>query len=132
MAVKTGTSNDLRDNWTIGYTPDYVVAAWVGNNDNSPMSQVASGITGASPIWSKMMRKLLESSPNNTAFAPPESLVHLPICTLTGTLTCSGCPTIYEYFVKGHEPKTVCKSEDVAKIIEDRAKATPTPTNQVL
>ena len=132
VAVKTGTSNDLRDNWTIGYTPDYVVAAWVGNNDNSPMSQVASGITGASPIWSKMMRKLLESNPNNTAFAPPESLVRLPICTLTGTLTCSGCPTIYEYFIKGKEPKTTCKSEDVAKIIEDRAKATPTPTNQVL
>ncbi|MEK7524990.1 MAG: transglycosylase domain-containing protein [Patescibacteria group bacterium] len=132
-AVKTGTSNDLRDNWTIGYTPDYVVAAWVGNNDNSPMSQVASGITGASPIWSKMMRKLLESNLNNTAFATPESLVRLPICTLTGTLTCSGCPTIYEYFIKGREPKTTCKSEDVAKILEERAKATtPTPTNQIL
>ncbi|MEK7064659.1 MAG: transglycosylase domain-containing protein, partial [Patescibacteria group bacterium] len=97
-AVKTGTSNNLRDNWTIGYTPDYVVAAWVGNNDNSPMSQVASGVTGASPIWSKMMRELLENSPTNTAFATPASLVRLPICTLTGTLTCSGCPTIYEYF----------------------------------
>ncbi|MFZ2202600.1 MAG: transglycosylase domain-containing protein [Microgenomates group bacterium] len=131
-AVKTGTSNDLRDNWTIGYTPDYVVAAWVGNNDNSPMSQVASGITGASPIWSKMMRQLLESNPTNTAFATPDSLVRLPICALTGTLTCAGCPTIYEYFVKGKEPKTVCKSEDVAKIIEERAKATPTPTNQIL
>ena len=126
-AVKTGTSNNLRDNWTIGYTPDYVVAAWVGNNDNSPMSQVASGVTGASPIWSKMMRELLENSPTNTAFATPASLVRLPICTLTGTLTCSGCPTIYEYFIKGREPKTTCKSEEVAKIIEERAKATPTP-----
>ena len=131
-AVKTGTSNNLRDNWTIGYTPDYVVAAWVGNNDNSPMSQVASGVTGASPIWSKMMRELLENSPTNTAFATPASLVRLPICTLTGTLTCSGCPTIYEYFIKGREPKTACKSEDVAKIIEERAKATPTPINQIL
>ena len=131
-AVKTGTSNNLRDNWTIGYTPDYVVAAWVGNNDNSPMSQVASGVTGASPIWSKMMRELLENSPTNTAFATPASLVRLPICTLTGTLTCSGCPTIYEYFTKGREPKTACKSEDVAKIIEERAKASPTPINQIL
>ena len=60
VAVKTGTSNDLRDNWTIGYTPNYVVAAWVGNNNNSPMSKVASGITGASPIWHKLMLYLLE------------------------------------------------------------------------
>lgn len=60
VAVKTGTSNDLRDNWTFGYTTDFVTAVWVGNNDNSPMSRVASGITGASPIWSRTMRLLLE------------------------------------------------------------------------
>ncbi len=59
IAVKTGTSNDLRDNWAIGYNSDYLVAAWVGNNDNKPMSQIASGITGASPIWSKIFNTLL-------------------------------------------------------------------------
>jgi len=60
VAVKTGTTNDMRDNWTIGYTSDYVVTVWVGNNDNSKMSWVASGITGATPIWNKVMSYLLK------------------------------------------------------------------------
>ena len=67
VAVKTGTSNNLRDNWTIGYTPNFLVGVWVGNNDNTPMSQVASGVTGASPIWAKTINYLLDHqqpSPN--------------------------------------------------------------------
>ena len=59
VAVKTGTSNDLRDNWTIGYNNNYLVASWVGNNNNQPMSQIASGVTGASPIWSDIFKNLL-------------------------------------------------------------------------
>jgi penicillin-binding protein 1C len=59
VAVKTGTSNDLRDNWTVGYNQNYLVLTWVGNNDNSPMSRIASGVTGASPIWNKIMSSLL-------------------------------------------------------------------------
>ncbi|MCL2110149.1 penicillin-binding protein [Microgenomates group bacterium] len=59
VAVKTGTTNSLRDNWTVGYTTDRLVAVWVGNNDNSPMSRIASGVTGASPIWNKVMRLTL-------------------------------------------------------------------------
>ena len=59
VAVKTGTSNDLRDNLAVGYTKDYLVAVWVGNNDNSPMGRIASGVTGATPIWNKIMTPLL-------------------------------------------------------------------------
>lgn len=59
VSVKTGTSNDLKDNWTIGYNNKYLVATWVGNNDSTPMSNIASGITGASPIWSKIFQALL-------------------------------------------------------------------------
>ncbi len=60
VAVKTGTTDMKKDNWTIGYTPDFVVAVWVGNNDNTPMDQyLASGITGAAPIWNRMMSYLL-------------------------------------------------------------------------
>jgi membrane peptidoglycan carboxypeptidase len=59
VAVKTGTTNSLRDNWTFGYTSDRLVASWVGNNDNTPMSRVASGITGASPIWNTVMKELV-------------------------------------------------------------------------
>lgn len=135
-AVKTGTSNDLRDNWTIGYTPDYLVAAWVGNNDNSPMSRVASGITGASPIWSQIMTDLLKNNTHNTAFAIPNTMVKINICTITGSLTCSGCPSRMEYFSKGAEPKTACDPEEIKKILEERAKASPTPnpatTGQIL
>ena len=121
-AVKTGTSNQLRDNWTIGYTPDFLVATWVGNNDNSPMSRVASGITGASPIWAKVMLNLLDQNPHNTAFVPPSNLLRLPICILTGTLTCSGCPTRLEYFKKGTEPKVSCKADDIQKILDQKNK----------
>lgn len=62
VAVKTGTSNDLKDNLTIGFNKDYLIAVWVGNNDSSPMSRIASGITGAAPIWNKIMRSLLSNS----------------------------------------------------------------------
>ena len=63
MAAKTGTTNDFKDNWTIGYTvaPSYLVAVWVGNNDRTPMNGLASGITGAAPIWHDLMSHLLEN-----------------------------------------------------------------------
>ena len=64
VAVKTGTTNSLRDNWCIGWTPSYLVATWVGNNDNSPMGWVASGISGATPIWNQAMRLILENKDN--------------------------------------------------------------------
>ena len=64
VAVKTGTSNDLKDNLTIGFNKDYLVAVWVGNNDSSPMARIASGITGAAPIWNKIMSSLLKDQPS--------------------------------------------------------------------
>src|SRR3989344_4217889 len=60
VSVKTGTTDEIRDNWTVGYTPSYVVGVWVGNNDNSPMSKVASGITGAAPVWNRIMSFVLK------------------------------------------------------------------------
>lgn len=119
VAVKTGTTNDKRDNWTIGYTTDYLTAVWVGNNDNSPMSQVASGITGASPIWNKIMLALLKDQPEHK-FARPENLVEAPVCTLTGQLACSGCPSRTEYFLPGTEPKLACKPEYIQQLIEQK------------
>lgn len=117
-AVKTGTSNDLRDNWTIGYTPDFLVAVWVGNNDNTPMSRVASGITGASPIWNNILTTLLQNNQNNITFTTPENLVKVPICTLTGSLACKECPYIKdEYFVKGKEPQTACSAAQINTIL---------------
>lgn len=108
VAVKTGTTNNLRDNWTIGYTSDRVVATWVGNNDNQPMSYVASGVTGASPIWNSAMRLVLsEEQPHQ--FALPNNLIKVAVCADTGTLPCSGCKNIVEeYFVPGTQPTVAC------------------------
>lgn len=110
VAVKTGTSNSFRDNWTIGYTSRILVAAWVGNNDNRPMNRVASGITGASPIWHSLMALALDDlSPH--VFSTPAEIVSVPICQATGTLTCQGCPnTIIEYFARGTQPTAACAS----------------------
>ncbi len=128
VAVKTGTSNDLKDNWTIGYTDNFLVATWVGNNDNSPMSEIASGITGASPIWAKIFNKILETNHEPTQLIAPEDLVKVKICVLTGTLTCSGCPTRTDYFVKGTEPKSACDPEDIQRRLHPtNPKDSPTP-----
>lgn len=79
VAVKTGTSDSKRDNLAFGFTPEFVVGAWVGNNDNSPMNPtLASGITGATPIWHKIMAKLLEGRPNQ-AFKRPPGIVEVTL-----------------------------------------------------
>lgn len=108
VAVKTGTTNSLRDNWTIGYTTDRLVAVWVGNNDNTPMSYVASGVTGASPIWNGIMRSLLDQDDPHK-FVLPEGLIKVKVCAETGTLPCLGCPTVVEeLYAEGDEPRKAC------------------------
>lgn len=111
IAVKTGTTNALRDNWTFGYTENVLIATWVGNNDNSPMSQVASGVTGASPIWAHTMQKIIQDNPP-TAFTPPANMIRV-------NLACSGIPH-YEYFVPGTAPKIDC-SEKTGTLLESAA-----------
>jgi 1A family penicillin-binding protein len=80
VAVKTGTTNDKRDNWTLGYTPSYLTAVWVGNNDNTPMGHVASGMTGASPIFNKIMTSLLLDLPDEP-FHRPSQITTKSFCT---------------------------------------------------
>lgn len=121
VAVKTGTTNNLRDNWTIGYTPNRLVAVWVGNNDNTPMSYVASGVTGASPIWRRIMDSLLKNSPN-TAFSTPNDLVKANICTITGELACNSCPSRIDYFLPGTAPTKSCSDDEIKAILEQKAK----------
>lgn len=110
VAVKTGTSNNLRDNLAIGYTQNYVVAAWVGNNDNSEMARIASGVTGATPIFHNIMAALLKDSPNDN-WAIPSGLVQLPICPYTSTLACEGCPAKLEWFLEENKPELACNPE---------------------
>lgn len=131
VAVKTGTTNSMKDNWTIGYTTDRLVSTWVGNNDNTPMSYVASGITGASPIWNKIMLLLLDDK-NPHKFTVPENMIKVKICATTGTLPCSACPKITEeLFVKGSEPKQACVNESFVKS-DAKPEVTPKVGGQVL
>lgn len=105
VAVKTGTTDDKRDNWAIGYTPTYLVAAWVGNNDNTPMNPaITSGITGATPIWNEIMTFLLKDK-RNEAFKVPSGVVGREICGTTGGQKTEGCTGGFEYFIAGTEPK---------------------------
>lgn len=97
VAVKTGTSDNKRDNWTVGYNQDFVVTVWVGNNDNSPMSpHLASGITGAAPIWNRIMTYLLNGKPDRR-YMLPQDVIALPCFGRT------------EYFVKGTESSSNCR-----------------------
>lgn len=111
VSVKTGTTDDLRDNWTIGFTPQILVAVWVGNNDNSPMNRaLVSGVTGAAPIWNKLMKKALEGK-SDLWPKQPEGIVGKQICSVSGLLppngeeaSDKGCSLRFEYFIKGTEP----------------------------
>jgi len=105
VSVKTGTTNNLRDNWTIGFTPDFLVTTWVGNNDNTPMSYVASGVTGASPIWRQIMRYILKDEKDH-APTQPANIKSYQVCADTGLLANqeNQCPTRSEIFIKGVLP----------------------------
>lgn len=104
IAVKTGTTDDKRDNWTIGWTPNILVATWVGNNDNSPMGDVASGVTGAAPIWRRIILEVLKGKPSEN-FIKPDNVIAVTIDSLGGGLPVDGQPTRSEYFIKGTEPQ---------------------------
>ena len=103
VAVKTGTTNDKRDNWTVGWTPQIVVGVWVGNNDNTPMKEVASGISGAAPIWRRIIQVALANKPN-IGFNVPEGIVTAEVDSVSGYKAHDDFPSRIEYFVKGTEP----------------------------
>jgi membrane peptidoglycan carboxypeptidase len=105
VSVKTGTTNDFRDNWTIGYTPSFLVAAWVGNDDNTKMSGLVSGITGAAPIWNDIMSHLLKDRAPEP-ISRPADIIQKAVCSDTGLATTTAgatCSTRFEYILKGTE-----------------------------
>ncbi len=107
VAVKTGTTDDKRDNWTVGYTTSAVVGVWVGNNDNSPMNpKLASGVTGAAPIWNRIIREVIKKYPEKS-FHKPDNVINLDIDGFGGGLPHEGRPTRKEYFIKGTDPTSV-------------------------
>jgi len=102
VAVKTGTTNSLKDNWCIGWTPEIMVSAWVGNNDGTPMSWVASGISGATPIWNRIITSLLKDK-KDVPWPMPTGVYQANVCGGS------------EYFTDGREKDIICAP-------------TPTPT----
>jgi penicillin-binding protein 1C len=89
-AVKTGTTNDYKDNWTIGYTPDLVTGVWVGNVDNKEMQGV-SGVSGAGPIWHNFMEAALANRPV-LDFVRPDGIVEREVCAWSGAQASQYCP----------------------------------------
>jgi 1A family penicillin-binding protein len=103
VAVKTGTTNDQRDNWSVGGNANAIVGAWVGNNDNSGMKSVASGISGATPIWRRIILEALEGKPD-VSFTPPDGVVKVNVDAFSGFTAHDGFAEREEYFIKGTEP----------------------------
>lgn len=104
-AVKTGTSNEWRDSWALGYTPDVTVGVWVGNSDNTPMQEVA-GSNGAGLIWRDLMVEYHRGRPIRP-FPEPAGVVTKTICADTGALAGEWCGNrLEEVFIAGTEPKS--------------------------
>jgi 1A family penicillin-binding protein len=125
-AVKTGTTEDFRDALTIGYTPSLVVGVWVGNNDNTPMDNIA-GSLGAAPIWRNMIEYELEGTPIEQ-FPRPSFVVSETVCPGTA----GGYEHYFtEYFISGTQTNS-CGQPTIAptNTPTPTGKVTPTPTPQ--
>lgn len=128
VAVKTGTSDNKRDNWTFGYTPNLVVGVWVGNMDNSPMDpSLTSGITGAAPIWHEIMANLLQAR-KEASFPKPEGIMEGAVDGKRD-LIIAGVPPkrivtyqkVKQKDDKGEEKETITYSDPFTKAYADQA-----------
>jgi len=125
VSVKTGTTNDLRDNWTIGYSQLALAVTWVGNNDNSPMGGAVSGVSGASPIWNRIMKHTLDVAEKGTYDEDetthawpkqPDTVTGATVCANTGAIANADtpdCPTRYEFFLENTIPQDGARRQDI-------------------
>jgi penicillin-binding protein 1B len=105
-AGKTGTTNDLRDAWFVGFTPELLTVVWVGLDDNQPLG--LSGTQAALPIWTSFMTRALAGRAS-IPFAVPEGVNFADIDRDTGKIAAAGCPRVFrEAFIAGTEPTEVC------------------------
>ena len=120
MAVKTGTSKDYRDSWTVGYTPRHTVAVWAGNFDGMPMDRM-SGVAGAAPLFHSILRTLGSGG----SFEQPPGLTSATVCPASGKRPGAHCPAPHrERFLPGTVPTDTCTVHRVVAIDErtgDRA-----------
>jgi penicillin-binding protein 1C len=107
VAAKTGTSHAFVDNWTAGFSSEVTVAVWTGNFDGRPMQGV-SGISGAGPIFSRVMRRAMQGRPT-AALVDPSRFEHRAVCALSGRQAGRACPsTVEERFLPGTAPREPC------------------------
>ncbi|MDX1664864.1 MAG: transglycosylase domain-containing protein [Candidatus Promineifilaceae bacterium] len=101
-AVTTGTTNDFRDAWAIGYTPQLVTGVWVGNTDHTPTNEL-SGYQAAAPIWHGFMAWALADEPASI-WPRPAGIVEESVCAISGLLPTPHCPPVSEFFIVGTQP----------------------------
>jgi membrane carboxypeptidase/penicillin-binding protein len=105
-AGKTGTTNDLRDAWFVGFTPELLTVVWVGFDDNQPLG--LSGAQAALPIWTQFMMRALAGH-GSISFEPPDDVTFADIDRDTGKLATPACPRVYhEAFLAGTQPTQMC------------------------
>lgn len=138
VSVKTGTTDDKKDNWTIGFTPNFLTTVWVGNNDNTPMNPyLTSGVTGAAPIWNRVMSYVLKNQPDLWPVRP-STIVGKQVCWDTGALMnkkedgSESCQSRFEYFIKGTESQTSNLIKQIVPVTKDDKLAQPnTPDTEM-
>ncbi|MFH0905467.1 MAG: penicillin-binding protein [bacterium] len=132
VAAKTGTTNEFKDGWTIGYTPDLVAGVWAGNNRNEPMT-AASGLVAA-PMWNRYMRSALASYPNKS-FPRPDGIREVVVDALSGKLPSDATPTtkteIFTSWGVPTEKDDVHVIAKVMKIAPDKLAPDNTPAELV-
>lgn len=103
VAAKTGTTNEKKDNWTIGWTPGLLTAVWVGNNNGDPMGNLVSGVSGAAPIWKRIMTYQLPKQAK-IDFTIPDKIISVEVDRISGYSSHDGFPSRNEYFIDGTQP----------------------------
>ena len=124
-AVKSGLSDNARDAWTVGYSPDLVTGVWVGNANNTPMPGATSSYAAA-PIWRQFMQAAMQGR-NTSGFTMPKDVQVVRVCAATGLLPGRSCSsTVNEVFLPGRAPTTTGEPA-----LPSRPQATPTPDRRV-
>ena len=116
VAAKTGTTNDYKDAWFVGYTPHLVTAVWVGFDDMRSLGSQETGARAASPIWAEFMKNFVSGEVED--FTVPEGIGSYMIDPSTGLLARDGASGIKEYFKEGSEPRQISPVMSPRKILE--------------
>jgi penicillin-binding protein 1A len=115
VAGKTGTTNDYRDAWFVGYVPDMIAAVWVGFDDMRPLGNQETGAKAASPIWVNFMKSV---EIGEHSFVVPEGIVSYPVDPANGLLARDGASGMREFFKKGTQPRDYSSSPVLREIRE--------------